>query len=476
MAEKIELNGSAYQFSGGCFSTKTITDNTDTTIEKFINIFPLSISVLDFVEYKENLFANFGTSKIASSTIGGGVESTEFPFRFIPNNNNRITYLLSNEFSTGPYTLNSTFDIGKEQNTLEFNGIIKNSTNLGSDGSIFSLNIYDCESDVQAKLEEIKISSTIFNKIDSSKSIAENIKDILSLVLDSKNIDDESFLRCYTKFPENYIYPNNFSALDALNFLLPFNLTNDTNGIITQLFLVYNRVSRKFILISPADAFLDSNTVPEQFTITSQAGAEKDPTEPIASPSLFKASNGTVVNSSQNSIDSYTFTDVQFNTSNSKFVTTLITSPTNLTGVNGVKIKVQDMIREFESKILTENIQKQYGNKAKLNVDLDNTKLSDTSYRIFRTPYDMKLSEDVVKAQMYSFFMFENMRLTFSVPGQIYRQPGSVIVIDKDRSSPGGEFDKKLIGHWYVMEVKHVFGNKGTYKNEIHCCKPIIQE
>lgn len=470
MVEEIKLNEAKYWFEAKFASNSIVTDLNNRISSSNPKFLPASISLFDMIEVSENLFARFTKVNLGIGTLGGGIESSILPFSFKSNNTNIFDMTLTNELAGGPKLLNSTRDPNVEHNILSFLGVINSGANIGTEKNISTFNTYECKSIVEANLDEIKINTTIFNFIDRNKTISENLKDILSLVLSDNEIDSASFTRGYTKFPEPYIYPNHFSALDALCFLLPFNLTNDTKGITSQLLISYDRVTRKYKLISPLDAFIDKFT-PEQFTITTQSTNEGQ----NKSPSLFAPANGTFTVRGNNSIDSYFFSDVHYDTSNSKFVTTFITTPNNLTGTSSSLVKLQDEVGNYENAILP-LIQSQYGNKAKLNVALDPIKITNSSYRVFRSPYDLKLTTDIVKAQMYNYFMFDNMQLKITVPGQIYRQPGTLIIIDKDRNVSGGEFDKKIIGHWYVMEVKHTFNNKGSYINELYCCKPFIQE
>jgi len=69
--------------------------------------------------------------------------------------------------------------------------------------------------------------------------------------------------------------------------------------------------------------------------------------------------------------------------------------------------------------------------------------------------------------------LFLNNTLNFTCPGLTFRQAGRFISVDRQTSIPESKFDNKLLGIYFVVNVRHVFRNS-SYKNEITCVKPYI--
>lgn len=81
---------------------------------------------------------------------------------------------------------------------------------------------------------------------------------------------------------------------------------------------------------------------------------------------------------------------------------------------------------------------------------------------------DQRLTQGRNKALFNSIFF--NSAITFRVPGSPSRQAGHFIGINYDGASSTSEFNKKLLGIYFVISVKHIFsGNE--YFNEIRCVK-----
>ena len=92
--------------------------------------------------------------------------------------------------------------------------------------------------------------------------------------------------------------------------------------------------------------------------------------------------------------------------------------------------------------------------------------------------FDNSVNIKVAKSQLYNAFIFQNMFLTFTTDGQPYREPGKFINIQKNlqTNNLGSAYERKIIGQWYVTEVKHIITQEGTYKNVFQCVKPFINK
>ena len=65
---------------------------------------------------------------------------------------------------------------------------------------------------------------------------------------------------------------------------------------------------------------------------------------------------------------------------------------------------------------------------------------------------------------------FTNNLMSFRLKGSTHRQAGRFIGIDRDGAMPDSQFDDKLLGVYFIVEVRHVFEG-GQYFNDLHCIK-----
>lgn len=88
-------------------------------------------------------------------------------------------------------------------------------------------------------------------------------------------------------------------------------------------------------------------------------------------------------------------------------------------------------------------------------------------FSVIETP-DQRLSFGRNKVLFGNIFL--NNTVLFKVPGSTHREAGKFIGIDRDGAIPYSDFDSKLLGVYFVVEVKHIFeGNE--YFNELRCVK-----
>lgn len=66
--------------------------------------------------------------------------------------------------------------------------------------------------------------------------------------------------------------------------------------------------------------------------------------------------------------------------------------------------------------------------------------------------------------------IFLNQAVSFKVPGSTHRQTNRFMGVTRNTSLPISEFDQKMLGTYYITEVKHIFAG-GEYANEIKAVK-----
>jgi len=89
-------------------------------------------------------------------------------------------------------------------------------------------------------------------------------------------------------------------------------------------------------------------------------------------------------------------------------------------------------------------------------------------FTIISDDADQRLSQGRNKVLQNSVFF--NNTINFRVPGATFRQAGHFVGLTFDGAGKESEFNKKLLGVYFVIDVKHIFsGNE--YFNELKCIK-----
>jgi hypothetical protein len=70
---------------------------------------------------------------------------------------------------------------------------------------------------------------------------------------------------------------------------------------------------------------------------------------------------------------------------------------------------------------------------------------------------------------LYASTLMNNM-ISFRLKGSTHRQAGRFVGIDRDGAMLESKFDDKILGVYFIVEVRHVFEG-GQYFNDLHCIK-----
>ena len=89
-------------------------------------------------------------------------------------------------------------------------------------------------------------------------------------------------------------------------------------------------------------------------------------------------------------------------------------------------------------------------------------------FSVIENDADQRLS--VGRNRVLYHNIFFNNTVVFKVPGSTHRQTGYFIGIDRDGALSYSDFDSKILGIYFVIEVNHIFkGNE--YFTELRCVK-----
>ena len=89
-------------------------------------------------------------------------------------------------------------------------------------------------------------------------------------------------------------------------------------------------------------------------------------------------------------------------------------------------------------------------------------------FSVSSTNADQRLAQGRNKFLRASIFL--NQIISFSVDGSTHRQSGRFIGLDREGAIHTSDFDSKLLGIYFIVNVRHIFRD-GNYINELKCVK-----
>lgn len=471
MSEVVKFNNRNFIFECGAISNRITNSSPDP------KIIPISFNAIGEIVINDSLFDPFLDATLTLKTTNNGLEATPLlNFEFFANNNNTISFKIEPEDTA---TLEGEV---KGHNIIGFRGIICHSDAYGPDTSVGQLHFFKLTDYREAILRQTKLAAIQIPKVDVNYNISQNIDNITRKVLNiGVNAGDEQSSNYIAEndtggIKFDYVYPNHFNAFDAINFLIPYNIT-DVGELPIQNIFKYNYTFDIFGSIPITQVFQnpysgESNL--ETFII----GEDQIETNSALNTNEAPRGPNSTILLPDNKINNIAYNNIHFDVANNDLLPICVMNTVNpLNVVSMVYIDLEEQIKLFDKNIIKDNLAQLYGRDVKLNIDIDQSKTGKQNYKIFNTNFNIDTAVKVAKAQLYNSFIFQNMYMTITTKGQPYREPGKFININKQQNlNTGSAADRKLIGQWLVTEVKHIFTGNGTYTNVIQCVKPFVNK
>jgi hypothetical protein len=458
--DNISLNGRDYRFNCGVYSS--------TFPDQPAKYMPISFGNLNQLTIIDNIFEPFYSGEVILNATGNFIENSPlFNFKFNSNNRNLFAVQLF------PTDVENSDKSIQELNTLYLNGAIDKLNVMAADTSNTQFQSFEVKDVNQILLEEKKVTN-VYEKINTSITVAENIRQILTTGI-NKDVVNGLYNNGTEKITQDYVFPIYFNLFDAINFLLPFNLTIEED-LTSQLFLKFDYKVQQFKNFTIFNLFTNADKTEnnlESFLLGDDDGP------PLSNNVVGESTSPTtVVVPKDNKLNNLAYNNVDFSISNEVLLPIMVSNTTDFTNSNlFTYVDLQTEIENFQKRIV-DKLKPLYTNDIRLNVDLDPSKLNRQNYRVMTSPFNNELNVKVAKAQMYNSFVLHNMSMIFVTNGKPYRESGKFINIEKPKSSKAQNtpHENKIFGQWLVTEVRHIITNSGSYKNVIQCVKPFINK
>jgi hypothetical protein len=130
---------------------------------------------------------------------------------------------------------------------------------------------------------------------------------------------------------------------------------------------------------------------------------------------------------------------------------------------------------EVFNKNYVQNQKGSFGTSAFSSLTKNEFRLANNNYENTYTPYYESAEQRLAfgRNKFLKDALFLNNTLNFESPGLTLRQAGRFISVDRESGQPDSKFDDKLLGTYFIVNIKHIFTNS-SYKNSVTCVKPYL--
>jgi len=253
--------------------------------------------------------------------------------------------------------------------------------------------------------------------------------------------------------------PLTFRYIDLINYLIKHYYFKD--GDVHVKAFIRKNDEGKFEM-QPLSKIFEKNKdlVSEAFLLGDMANDPKDASNPSNPP---KDADGSQFNAGMKNIG---YTTPMYGINTDFFLNTIVHGYDPILGVHKMrKIKLEDIEKKWAKKFV--DVFKSVGGKPKPFVVKNKT--TKQKLKHYKTAYNIEDSVRLVEAEIHNTLTFYNLRAVFVNTGSFNRTAGGFIDIVKVGSYKM-KSDEKLLGRWFVSEIRHILMGDG-FHNEFSCCK-----
>jgi len=295
-----------------------------------------------------------------------------------------------------------------------------------------------------------------------SGKIGKILKDIFKEVLGDDKVDESNWEE--GDFEITYTPPGTFRYVDLIHYFMRIYYAKDGELYITG-FINYDDNTNKYRLdlLSKIYSDNDKNTI-EAFSIgdlTDEIGFE-NPNNPFSGPPTGEYIGG---------LKNIGISTPLYSWTNDFFINSLVIGWDNILGEQKIRrLKFEDIKKKWQSKFVDPF--KSISGKPKPFAIKNHTTAQ--KFKRYKFPYPVEDGIKIVEAEAYNSLTFYNLQATFSNVGDTARKSGKFLDIFSPRKNAAIlKSDEKVLGRWYITEVRHVFF-ADLYTNQIFCTKTYI--
>jgi hypothetical protein len=152
------------------------------------------------------------------------------------------------------------------------------------------------------------------------------------------------------------------------------------------------------------------------------------------------------------------------------FINSLVFGHDKILGIQKMrKLKFKDIKDKWTKKFV--DVFRSNSGKPKPFAVINNT--TSEKFKRYKFPYPVEDSVKLVEAEIHNALTFYNLQTSFSNIGRTSRKSGKFIDIFTTSNEKELKSDQKILGRWYVTEMRHIFF-ADLYTNQVFCTKTYI--
>lgn len=300
-----------------------------------------------------------------------------------------------------------------------------------------------------------------YSKIYSGK-IGKILKDVFVEVLGEDKVDSDNWEDGDFNI-ESYIPPATFRYVDVLRYFLKLYYAKD-GEIYVKGFINYDKETNKFRLdlLSKIYSKNDKNTI-EAFPVA-------DMTDKIDLNNPNNPPSGPPIGGYNGPMKNLGYSTPFYGWTSDYFINSLIFGYDKTLGEHRIiKLKFEDIRKKWKTKFV--DVFKSISGEPKPFAIKNNS--TDEKFKRYKFPYPVEDGVKMVEADIHNSLTFYNLQASFSNIGSTMRRSGKFVDIFSTRGDQKLKSDEKILGRWYVTEVRHIFF-ADLYTNQIFCCKTYV--
>lgn len=297
-----------------------------------------------------------------------------------------------------------------------------------------------------------------YGKVYSGK-VGDIIKEIFTELLGENLVNKDKWEA--GDFTMTYIPPTTFRYIDVLRYLLRMYYSKD-DEIWVKGFILREDEKYTLQLLSKIYADNDKNAI-EAFPLG-------DLTDKVDTTNENNPPSGPPVNEYIGQLRNLGYSTPLYDWTKDYFLNSLVIGYDRIMGQSRIqKLKFDDVKTRWTAKFV--DVFKSISGKPKPFGIKNNT--TNTRFKYYKFPYAVSDGARLVEAEMHNNLTFLNLQVAFSNIGDVKRRSSKFIDIFSTRGNTKLKSDEKILGRWYVTEVRHIF-YADLYMNQIFACKTYI--
>lgn len=310
--------------------------------------------------------------------------------------------------------------------------------------------------------EAIAFSDQIpYGKIYSGK-VGAILKDTFKEVLGEDKVDNDHWEEG-DFIIDNYIPPSTFRYIDVMRYFIKLYYAKD-GDIYVKGFISHDDETGKFRLDLLSKIFAENNKN------TIEAFALGDLTDKIDTNNPNNPPSGPPVGEYIGAMKNLGYSTPFYGWTSDYFINSLVFGYDNILGEHKIlKIKFEDIKKKWQKKFV--DVFKSISGAPKPFAIKNNS--TDEKFKRYKFPYPVEDGVKMVESDIHNSLTFYNLQASFSNIGNTLRRSGKFVDIFSTRGDQKLKSDEKILGRWYVTEVRHIFF-ADLYTNQLFCCKSYI--